>query len=181
MRSRMIAGLAAVVLTVAGTLAAGSVLHAQRGPGGGGHGFAGGPEGFGRGHGLEVLRQLDLTDQQRQQVRGIFEQHKSEFQQARERIRTALEAQRAAAAATPPDDAMIRAKATEVGAAEGELAVLASHARAEVFQVLTPEQQAKAQTLKQQREQMRQEWRQKMQQFRQQRQQQQPAAPPAAQ
>jgi Spy/CpxP family protein refolding chaperone len=174
MRSRMMAGLAAVVLTVAGALAAGSVLHAQRGPGGGGRGFAGGP-GFGRGHGLEVLRQLDLTDQQRQQVRGIFEQHKGEFQQARERIRTAFEAQRAAAAATPPDDATIRAKATEVGAAEGELAVLASHVRAEVFQVLTPEQQAKAQTLKQQREQMRQDWRQKMQQFRQQK----PAAPPA--
>jgi Spy/CpxP family protein refolding chaperone len=179
MRSRIIAGLAVVALTVAGAAVGGSVLEAQRGPGRGGRGFAGGPGGFGRAPGLEMLRQLDLTDQQRQQVRGIFEQHKADFQQVRQRIHTAVEAQRAAAEAAPPDDATIRAKATEVGTAEGDMAVLASHVRAEVFQVLTPEQQAKAATLKQQRQQKREARREKMQQFRQQHQQQQPpAAPP---
>jgi periplasmic protein CpxP/Spy len=174
MRSRLIAGIAAVVLAVAGTfIAAGSVVHAQRFGHEGGR-FGGGPFGggfgFGRGPGLEVLRQLDLTDQQKEQIRGIMQSHRNDFQQVREKIRTAFEAQRAAAEATPPDEATIRAKATDVASAEADMIVLASKVRAEVFQVLTPEQQAKAQELKTQREQRREQWLQQ----RQQKQQQQP-------
>jgi len=167
-------GVLAVVLAVAGTFAAGSVVQAQRAHGGG----FGGPGGFGHRPGLELLRSLDLTDQQRQQVRTIMESHKSDFQQVHERIRTAFEAQHAAGAATPPDEATIRAKATEVGAAEGDLAVLMARVRTEVFQILTPDQQAKAQQLQQERAQRREQRREKMQQFRQQHQPP-PAAPPA--
>jgi len=173
MGSRMKTVIAALVLTVAGAVAAAGVLHAQgQGGFGPGHrgrgGFAGGRFGFGGAPGLEMLRQLDLTDAQRQQVKAIFEQHKAEFQPIRERIHTALEAQRTAAEATPPDDAAIRAKATDVAAAEADLAVTLAHVRAEVFAVLTPDQQAKALQLKQQREQKRAEWHQKMQQRQQQ-------------
>lgn len=177
MRSRLIAGLVAVVLAVAGTFAAtGAVLHAQRGHGGR---FGGGPFGFGRAPGMELLRQLDLTDQQKEQIKGIFEQHKADFQQVRERLHAAMQAQHAAADATPADEATIRAKAGEVAAAQADMIVLGSKVRAEVFQVLTPEQQAKAKELKAQREQRRQEWQQKLQERRQQRQQQQPPQPPA--
>jgi len=145
-----------------------------------------GPGGFGRGHfgrgvgyrpGME-LRGLNLTDQQRQQVRTIMDNHKSEFQAVRERIRTAFAAQHAAGAANPPDEATIRAKATEVGAAQGDLAVLMARVRGEVFQILTPDQQAKAQQLQQERAQRREQFQQKMQERRQQQQQQQQQPPP---
>jgi protein CpxP len=175
MRRRLMTGVIAVVLAVAGAVATGSVLHAQRAGGGLGEGFGGfggfgGGRGFGHRPGMELLRGLDLTDQQRQQVRTIMENHKSDFQQVRQRIHAALEAQHAAANATPPDEATIRAKASEVGAAQGDLAVLMTRVRSEVFQILTPEQQAKAQQLQQQRAQRRQEFLQKMQELRQQQQ-----------
>lgn len=171
MRKRIMTGLVAMVLAVAGAVATGSVLQAQRagGFGDGVGGFHG--RGFGHRGGLAQLRGLDLTDQQRQQVRTIMENHKSDFQQVRQKIRAALEAQHAAANATPPDEATIRAKATEVGAAQGDLAVLMTRVRAEVFQILTPDQQAKAQQLQQQRAQRRDAFRQKMQELRQQQQQ----------
>jgi protein CpxP len=168
MRKRLMAGLIAVVLAVAGAFATGSVLQAQRagGFGDGPGGFRG--RGFGHRPGLELLRGLDLTDQQRQQVRTIMENHKSDFQQVRQKIRAAMEAQHAAANATPADEATIRAKAAEIGAAEGDLAVLMTRVRAEVFQILTPDQQAKAQQLQQERAQKREAFRQKMQELRQQ-------------
>jgi protein CpxP len=176
MRKRILTGVIAVVLAVAGTFAAGSVVQAQRARGGfGGPGGFGGFGGFGHRQALGMLRQLDLTDQQRQQVRTIMQNHKSDFQQVRERIHTAMEAQHAAASATPPDEATIRAKATEVGAAEGDLAVLLARVRTEVFQILTPEQQTKAQELQAQRAQRREQMREQFQQ----RQQQKKATPPA--
>jgi protein CpxP len=169
MRKRIMTGLMAMVLAVAGAFATGSVLQAQR-AGGFEGAFGGGFHGRGFGHrpGMDLLRGLDLTDQQRQQVRTIMENHKSDFQQVRQKMRAAMEAQHAAATATPPDEATIRAKAAEVGAAQGDLAVLMTRVRAEVFQILTPDQQAKAQQLQQERAQKRDAFRQKMQELRQQ-------------
>jgi periplasmic protein CpxP/Spy len=180
MRKQLMAGVVAVMLAGAGTFATADVLQAQTAPqansaqqAGSGHGRGGrfaGRGGLGHRAGLAMLRQLDLTDQQREQVRTIMQSHKSDFEQVHQRIRTAFEAQHAAAQATPADEATIRAKATEVGAAEGDLAVLMK-VRTEVFQILTPDQQAKAQQLQQQRAQRREQFQQKMQERRQQRQQ----------
>jgi protein CpxP len=183
MRKQLMTGILAVTLAVSGVVATGAVLQAQRGggglgafgdgvEGGGGNGHGHGRGGFGGRPGFALLRGLDLTDQQRQQVRTIMDGHKSEFQQVRQRIRAAFEAQHAAASATPADEATIRAKASEVGAAQGDLAVLMTRVRTEVFQILTPEQQAKAQQLQQDRAQRHEALKQKMQELRQQRQQQ---------
>jgi periplasmic protein CpxP/Spy len=164
MRLRMKAVMAALVVAVAGSFAAAGVVQAQDGfgPGHGGRG------GFARHGGFAAaglpLRALNLTDQQKEQVKGIFAQHKAELQQVRQRIRTAMEAQHAAAQATPPDDAAIRAQATTLAAAQADLAVAMAHIRTEVFAVLTPDQQQKAQELQQQRAQKRAEWEQKRQQ-----------------
>jgi periplasmic protein CpxP/Spy len=197
MRSRIMTGLVAVVLAVAGTFAAGSVLHAQQDGGGfgemggpfgggpfGGGPFGGGPFGFGRGPGLELLRRLDLTEDQRKQVRTILESHKSEFQEIRKRIRQDLVAEHKAAEATPPDVDTIRAKAADFGTAQGELVAMMAHVRAEVFAVLTPDQQAKLQALKQRLEKRREEFRKFLEEWRQQHQDeqsQQPATPPDGQ
>src|SRR5262245_50583065 len=58
--------------------------HERRGPGGPGGMFGGpgGPGGFGRGPGgpLGLLRQLDLSEDQRAQVRQVMESHRAELQ-----------------------------------------------------------------------------------------------------
>jgi protein CpxP len=161
------------------TLGLGSIAMAQPEGGGGrrgGHHF--GPGGPG-GPGLP-LRELDLTDAQREQVKAIFDSHRDEFQAIGERLKTAHQAQQAASEAQPLDEAAIRAASANIAAVQADAAVLRAKVHAAVFQVLTPEQQEKAKALKAEREKNRAERREQFQQRRQQRQQRQ-ANPPAAQ
>jgi protein CpxP len=166
------------------TLGLGSIAMAQPPDGGGGgrrghfgRGFGpGGPGGPG-GAGLP-LRELELTDAQREQVKGIFDSHKDEFQAIGERLKTARQAQMAAVQAQPLDEASIRAKSADLAAVEADATVLRAKVHAAVFQVLTPEQQEKAKALQAEREKRGAEMRQRFQERRQQRQQ---ATPPAAQ
>ena len=51
------------------------------------------------GAGLAMLRGLNLTDAQRQQIRTLTEQHREQNRAAEERLRSAMAAQRKAAAA----------------------------------------------------------------------------------
>jgi periplasmic protein CpxP/Spy len=168
------------------TLGLGGIAMAQDGGGGGrrGHGgpggfFRGGPGGPG-GPGFP-LRQLDLTDAQREQVKAIFDSHKDEFQAIGERMKTARQAQQAAIETQPLDEAAIRAKSTDLAAVAADAAVLRAKVHAAVFQVLTPEQQEKAKALKAEREKRGAEMRQRFQERRQQRQQQKQQANPPAQ
>ena len=174
------------------TLGLGSIAMAQPGAGDGGgrrghfgRGF--GPDGPGRGPGGPgglPLRELELTDAQREQVKGIFDSHKDEFQAIGERMKTARQAQVAAIEAQPLDEAAIRAKTAELATVEADAAVLRAKVQAAVFQVLTPEQQEKAKTLKAEQQKRRAEMRERFQERRQQRQQQKQQAnpnPPAAQ
>jgi protein CpxP len=165
-RIKVVAAAAAVaVVTVVG---AASVL-AQGGPGGhGGRGF-GGPR-FGRMAGVGLLRGLDLTTEQRTQVRGIFEQHRDELRKTGERVGAAFKAQNDAVTALPVDENAIRAKSTELAAAQADAAVLRARIHSEVFQILTPEQQQKAQQLRTERQQRMQERRQRFEERRQERQ-----------
>ena len=129
--------------------------HARRGPGGpGGPGF-GGPDGFGRGPGggaMGILRGLDLTDDQRAQVRQVMEGHRDELRAISERVMAAHRAQDDAITAAQFDEQAVRAKSAELAAVEADAAVLRAKLHSEVFAVLTPEQQAKAAELKAQRE-----------------------------
>lgn len=179
MMRKVISGIvgAAALVAVAGT----ALVHAQAqgtpapqerqaGPGGG----PGGPWGHGRfGRGgpggpmgeFGVLRGLDLTDDQRAQVRQVMQNHRDEFRAVGERLRAAERAQQDAITATPFDEQAVRARAAEVAAIQADEAVLRAKVHSDVFALLTPDQQAKAAELKAQRA-------QRMQQFRQQRQQQ---------
>jgi Spy/CpxP family protein refolding chaperone len=69
----------------------------------------------------------------------------------------------------------IRARAAEVAAAQTEMALLRARIHAALYQVLTPEQQSKAQQLRADRQKRFEERRQQREQLRQQRQQAQPA------
>jgi Spy/CpxP family protein refolding chaperone len=121
----------------------------------------GGP--WGRGGGgmrMEMahgLRQLDLTAEQRELVRAVFDQHRAAQQALRERAAAARQALREAERAEPLNEGVIRSKAADVAAVEADAAVLRAQVHSEVFRLLTPEQQAKARSLREQREVRRQE------------------------
>ncbi len=136
-----------------------AVRHERRGPGGpggpGGPFGLGGPGGFGRGGfggPLAILRQLELTDEQRASVRQVMESHRADLQGLAERMRLAHKAQDAAVTAAQFDEQAVRGTSAELAAVMADGAVLHARLHSEVFAVLTPEQQAKAAELKAQRE-----------------------------
>ena len=89
------------------------------------------------------LSQLGITDAQRQQIKAIVERHRTDIQPLMERARAARAGLLSAEAADPLDDNAIRAKAAEAATIQGDLAVARAHLQADVFQVLTPDQQDK--------------------------------------
>ena len=113
------------------------------GPGMRGPGGPGGPMGFGRG-----FRNLDLTDDQKAQLKKIADARRNDFQAAAQKVRAAREGMRALVEADSIDESAIRAKSAEIAAAEADVMILNARVRQESLQVLTSEQQAK---LKEQR------------------------------
>ena len=107
----------------------------RRGPGAGRQ--MRGPGGMGG-----EFRGLDLTDDQRAQLRKIREARQSEFKAAGEKLGAARQGMRALIQAEPINEAAIRAKSVEVAAAEADVAILNAKVRAESLQILTAEQQA---------------------------------------
>jgi periplasmic protein CpxP/Spy len=130
--------------------------HERRGPGGpggpggfvgrGGPGGPGGPGGFGGV--MRLLRQLDLTDDQRAQVRQVMDSHRDALKAIGDRLQAAHRAQNDAVTAAQFDEQLVRAKAADLAAVMADAAVLHAKVHGEVFAVLTPEQQAKAAELK---------------------------------
>ena len=155
-------------LGVVAVLSAPLMAQGPEGPGGpGGRGMRGhGPMGMGRGMDGLPLRGLDLTDAQREQVRGIMTARQADFKAIGDRLGTAHQAQRQAVTRVPVDENEIRARVSEASAVEADFAILRARIHEQVFQVLTPEQQAKANTLQAERQKRRAE---RMEQFRQRR------------
>lgn len=121
----------------------------RMGPGGPGGPGPGGP--FGE-IGLP-LRELELTDAQREQVRTVMQSHGAAFKEIGDRMRTAREALDAVVTADTVDEAAIRARSADVAAVEADGAVLRAKVHQELFSLLTAEQQAKARELKAERQQ----------------------------
>ena len=107
------------------------------------------------------------TDAQREQVRGIMTARQADFKAIGDRLKTAHEAQRQAVTRVPVDENEIRARVSEASAVEADFAILRARIHEQVYQVLTPEQQAKAKTLEAERQKRRAE---RAEQFKQQRQ-----------
>jgi Spy/CpxP family protein refolding chaperone len=116
------------------------------GPGRGGPGGPGmrpgGPMGMGPGFG-----RLDLTDDQKAQIKTIADSHRDEFRAAGQKVGAAREAMRTLIEADALDESAIRAKSAEVAAAEADLMILNAKVRRESQQVLTSEQLAKLKEL----------------------------------
>jgi protein CpxP len=103
---------------------------------------------------LEPLRmaasQLGVTDSQKDQIKAIADSHADEWRGLADRERQARQALQTAIAAPQFDEVTIRQRSAELGAIEADAAVARARVRAEVFQVLTPDQQAKMKELESQ-------------------------------
>jgi len=115
----------------------------RRGPGGpiGPMGL-GGPE----------FRELDLTDDQRGQIKAIIDSHQPELKVAAEKIGEAWEAMRQLLEAESLDEPAVRAKSLDVAAADADAAILNAKIRTKTLAVLTAEQQQKLKELRESRE-----------------------------
>ena len=137
--SRSLAAAALVASVVVG----GVVVSAQR------PGF--GPGSRQRQVGL-ALRGLELTDAQREQVRQLTVQHREQTRTLLERLQTAQEARRKAVEAIPFSEPQIRTAAQALAEVETELAVQQARLQADVYALLTPEQQSRLQTMRAERD-----------------------------
>lgn len=111
----------------------------MRGPGG--PGGPGGP--------IAGFRGLDLTDDQKEQLKKIGESHQAEFKAIGDKTRAAHEGMRELLEADTINEAAIRAKSQEVAAAQADAMILNAKIRKESMQILTADQLAK---LKERRE-----------------------------
>lgn len=134
-------------------LLAGSTSFAQ-GPGfggpGGRRGGPGGPDGPGGFAGLPV-RELNLTDAQRQQIRQIGERYRASTQIG-ERLRAATTAHRKAVETLPVNEGLIRSTSQELAQVQADAAVEQARHRAEVWSILTSAQQGQVQKFQADRE-----------------------------
>lgn len=140
-RVRKIVVTAGIVAVMAGGAVA---IFAQGGPGRGAGALRPGGRGFAAGF---ALGQLDLSDAQKQQVRDIMQRHRQQSQPVMDRLQQAMQAQRAAINAVPVNEAAVRQAAAALAAAEADVAVDQARMHADIFSILTVEQQEKAKQL----------------------------------
>ena len=94
---------------------------------------------------MRLLHELDLDDQQRQQVRDLFEEVErsgvpDRLREARETLHRAIE--------SGADESTLRQHAAELGEIEGDAAVEFARVRTRVQEILTPEQREQLEQLK---------------------------------
>lgn len=146
------AALAVVTMaTAAPMLMAQDQPQRRQGPGFGGPPPGGGPgmRGPGGPMGPMGFRGLDLSDDQRAQLKQINESHAAEFKAVRDKSRAVREGMDALLTAETINESAIRAKSAEIAAAEADMLILNAKVRKEAMQILTAEQLAK---LKEQRD-----------------------------
>jgi Spy/CpxP family protein refolding chaperone len=93
---------------------------------------------------LLPLGRLRLTDAQQEQIQVVMEENRDATRAAGERVREVRQALQDAVTADSMNEGAIRAVATELGLAEGDAAVQRAYVHAQVWQLLTPEQQTAA-------------------------------------
>src|SRR5262245_6899964 len=131
----------AIALASALALASAIAAKAQ-----GRHGFHGeGGPGMGPFGSMRMLRELDLSENQRQQVRSLFDEVEKtgipdRLREARESLHDAIE--------SGADESALRQQATELGEVEGDAAVEFARVRSRIQEILTPEQRAQFEQLK---------------------------------
>ena len=125
-----------VVLAVAGAAAIPVIAQPPQGRGGPGRGGPGGP--------APILRGLNLTDAQREQVRGLTEERRNDANSPGRKVAELERQLRAAVFADAPDQQKIEQLKSEVSAAAAEALTARVELEGRIAQILTPEQRAQA-------------------------------------
>jgi Spy/CpxP family protein refolding chaperone len=131
-----------------------------RGRGGPGGPGGGGPMGMLGPLGPMIMGRLNLTDAQRAQVKSVIQAHSTDIKAVGDRAFTAHQALEAVISADTVDESAIRARSGDLATIEADMAVMRAQIRAEVWQILTPDQQQQAKTLQAEMEQRMQQGRQ---------------------
>ena len=100
-----------------------------------------------------IMNRLNLTDAQRDQVKSVIQAHSTDIKAVGDRAFAAHRALEAVISADTVDESAIRARSADVATVEADMAVMRAQIRAEVWQILTPDQQQQAKTLQAQMEQ----------------------------
>ena len=139
-----------ITLTALVAVLLGVTLALAQGPGlAGPLGRGAGPGDFGA---APLLRGLNLTDAQQQQVRQLADQMRTQSRPVVEEVRKAEQARRDAMEAVPVDEGRIRSVMQQLGQAQTEFSILQARFHSDVYALLTPEQQEQAQKLRAERE-----------------------------
>jgi len=92
-----------------------------------------------------IARALDLSDDQKSQIKAILKTHASKIETQIKASASARRAVHDAVLAQPPDEAAIRSAAQKFGQVHADGAVLFAKIHAEIQPILTDEQRAKVQ------------------------------------
>lgn len=98
--------------------------------------------------GMLPLRQLDLTDAQRQEVRAIFDQTQAAVRATGEQLGLAKQALHEVVTRDWVNEAEIRVRAEALGLAEGDAAIVRADLYVQLWQILTSAQQVRAEEIK---------------------------------
>jgi Spy/CpxP family protein refolding chaperone len=135
-RLAIVAGTGALGLALSGVFAAHLAANTPDGPGGE-------PPRLGR-----TARRLGLSEEQKEQIRGILKTHASEIEAQTRAAHAGRKAFREAMAVEPLDEGRIRKESLALGEVRADGAVLRARIRSEIWPILTAEQQEKAQHLR---------------------------------
>jgi len=116
---------------------------AQPPQGGGGRGFGRGGPG-GPGGSLPMLRELNLTDAQRAQVRALTEQRRAQGDDPRRKVADLERQLQLAVFADAPDPQKIGDLKNAIAAATAEALTTRVELQSHIAEILTPEQRAQA-------------------------------------
>jgi Spy/CpxP family protein refolding chaperone len=152
MKTRIIMAFGAVALVIAGSFYAFSQTSAQDQPADGakprlGRGF-GGPHQRGGMMLGRLARHLDLSDGQKAQIKSLAEAERERVKPFAEQLREAHQAWREATAKGQFNEAQVRALAQSQTQARVELTVSRARLQSAIYQVLTPEQRAKLEQMR---------------------------------
>lgn len=165
-RGKVVTGVVGLAIVGVSVVAAADAMYAAEAQRGGGRGRGagmGGPRGAGpAGALLPPLRRLDLTDEQREQVRTAIGESREAARTNRRETRAARAALAEATASATVDEDRIRTLAAELGRLVGDAAVRRAQVYAAVWRILTPEQQARAEEIGAEREERRNARRERM-------------------
>lgn len=115
----------------------------------------------GGGHGGMMLRGLDLTDEQKTQIKAIRQTSRDTVKPLREQMKANRQKLAQLSESGTFDEAQVQAIAAQQGSISAQMIVERERVKSQIMGVLTPEQKAKAAEMKAQFQQKRQERMQK--------------------